>query len=78
MADGFIIGTAVDTATPPTGYWTGASFAAEIDTAQFFPTLTAARRQAGELQSINVNEHVEAYSASLNVTHNPALGTGGV
>ena len=79
MSDGFIIGSSVDTATPPTAYWSNSgAFAPEIDTAEFYTTLATARSQAGQLQSTYVTEHIEAYGASLNVVHNPALGTGGI
>lgn len=78
MADGFIVAMATDTATPPAAYWTGTSFAAEIDSAKFFGSIGAARGQAGELQAINTEEHIEAYPATLNIVHNPPLGPSGI
>lgn len=73
MANGFVIAAAPDTSSNPTGYWDGTTFVPEIDSAIFFSDVEAGRAEAGRLQIIRTTEHVEAYPATLVVSHNPPL-----
>ena len=78
MAVGFIIGSGEDTTVPPATYWNGGGFAAEIDNAEFYETVGAARVVAGGLQVTYASEHIEAYPATRTVVHTPALGQAGI
>lgn len=76
--NGFVIGFSESTSTNPTTYWDGDEQVETIDDAEFFATIALARLKAGELQVGFPENHVEAYSATKTIAHNPALGTTGV
>lgn len=76
--DGFVIGFAADTSSPPTLYWGGAEQVDSVDDAKFIATVAAARIEAGSLQVGFPENHVEAYAVSLAIIHTPALGPSGI
>lgn len=76
--EGFVIGMAPDTATNPTGYWDGTQQVTSIDNALFYDDLREARIAAGNLQVTDPGIHIEAYSAILSITHEPALTGAGI
>lgn len=76
--NGFVIGFADDTSSPPTLYWNGVEQVATVDDAKFIATIAAARVESGNLQVSYPENHVEAYAVSLAITHTPALGLAGI
>ena len=78
MANGFVVGLAPNTSVPPTSYWDGEEFIPEIDLAKFYLAINVARIEAGNLQTLNANEHVEAYSVVKEVSHDPPLTGSGI
>ena len=78
MANGFVIGSSLNTSTPPNTYWSGTTFQPEIDAATFYDVVEVARAEAGALQITYTSEHIEAYAVSKEITHTPPLGTTGI
>lgn len=76
--DGFVIGFAADTSSPPSLYWNGLEQVASVDDAKFIATVAAARVESGTLQVSYPENHVEPYAVSLTITHTPELGSAGI
>lgn len=71
--NGYVIGIAPDTNSNPTTYWGGVDPIEDIEDAVFIATLANARIEAGRIQVLLPDSHVEAYPATRTTTHNPAL-----
>lgn len=71
--EGFVIGFAETTSDNPTLYWNGEAPDDAIDDALLYTSVTAARIQAGTLQTSFTEYHVEAYPCSRTIVHTPAL-----
>lgn len=78
MKAGFIVGFSDSTSTPPDSYWDGVAIVPEVDNAQFFSEVSFARAVSGPLQGTHTDQHVEVYSVTKTIAHNPALGSAGI
>lgn len=75
--NGYVIGISTDSNTNPDQYWGGAVPVADIEEAVFIGDLGTARVEAGKVQSITPDKHVEPYPAVKTTAHNPPLPTTG-
>jgi len=74
--NGYIIGISTDTNVNPTQYWGGVDAVDSIDDAVFIDVLATARIEAGRVQGVLPDKHVEAYPATKTTAHSPALPVG--
>lgn len=71
--DGFVVGFAETTSENPALYWNGEAVDESLDDAFLYTSLSAARAQAGTLQTTYIEYHVEAYPCARTIIHTPAL-----